>query len=232
MKFAMINKSLMVAGITIVSLISFPVLAEEPPETPSVESPAVEDPTKKCFAYLESMPELKPLEAKIPKKLSEATFEQLAKQDRATDQEKLLIAKLAKGTKICWDLDFDWQTRIRPTGGTIHAAGRKILEVHRDNVMSSFIDLYNQKISYGEYIKQRQAATGNYNRDMDAANAKSHEAIAENAAAEEKISALEQAQKRQMWSNIWDGMAKGIRNSQPPRAVTCTPNGFGGVRCQ
>lgn len=222
MKFAMTNKSLMVAGITIVSLISFPVQAEEPPE----------DHWDKCFAYLDSMPESKQLENKIPKKLSEATFEQLANQDKATDQEKLLIAKRAKGTKICLDLDFDWQTRIRPSGSTIHAAGRKILEERRDSVMSSFIDLYNQKISYGEYIKQRQAANENYIRDMTAANGENDEAIAENKEANENIKAMEQAQKHRMWGDIFGGMARGIQNSQPPKSITCTPNGFGGVRCQ
>ena len=215
MKFAMTNKSLMVAGIAIVSILSFPVLAEE----------LTEDPSEKCFAYLNSMPELKLPDNKLPKDISEATFEQLANQDKATDQEKLLIAKRAKGIKICFDFDFDWQTRIRPSGSTIHAAGRKILEVRRANIMSSYIDLYNQKISYGEYIKQRQAANENYVRDMVAANAESDEA-------NENIKALEQAQKHRMWADIFGGMGDSIRKSQPPRAINCNPNGFGGVRCQ
>lgn len=217
----LINKSLMVAGITIVSLIAFPVQAEE----------LTEDRVDKCFANLDSMLEWKQL-GKFPEKLSEATFEQLANQDKATDQEKPLIAERAKRTKICFDLDFDWQTRIRPDGGTLYAGARKVLEVRRDSVMSSFIDLYNQKISYGEYIKQRQTANEKHNRDMVAANAENDEANAEIYAEEENIKAVERAQKHRMWGNIFGGMERGIRNSQPPKSVTCTPNGFGGVRCQ
>lgn len=203
MKFAMINKSLMVAGITIFSLISFPVQAEEPTEDPAV----------KCFDYLYSMPELKHLENKITKNVSEATFEQLANQDKATDQEKLLIAKLAKGVKICSDMHLDFTV-----SRNVHATGIKILEENANSRMSSLIDLYNQKISYGEYMKQRQAAIAKFNRDMAAADA---EIDAENA-----------AQKGRMWGGVLDGMARGFRNSLPPRSVICTPDASGSVRCQ
>lgn len=210
----------MVAGITIGSLISFHAQAEE----------ITQDLVDKCFANQGSLPAYKQLENKIA--FRKATFEQLANQDRATDQEKLLIAELAKEIKICLDLDFDWQTRIRPEGGTLYATARKVLEERRDSVMSSLIDLYNQKISYGEYIKQRQAIHAKAARDMAAANAENDQVNAEIYAEEENIKAVERAQKHRMWGNIFEGMARGIQNSQPPKSITCTPNGFGGVRCQ
>ncbi len=227
MKSAVTNRSLMVVGFALVSL---QAQAEDPfiaarAEALALQAKANEDLSGKCFDTVDSMPELKPIQNKIPIKISEATFEQLANQDKASEEEKPVIAMLAKVIKICSDLDFAWQTRIRPSGGTIHVAGRKILEENESSRMSSLIDLYNQKISYGEYIKQRQAANVKYIREMTAANA-------ENDEAKENIKVLEQAQKNRMWSDIFGGMGDSIRKSQPPRAINCNPNGFGGVRCQ
>ena len=104
-----------------------------------------------------------------------------------------------------------------------------------DNIsrsMSSWIELYNRKISYGEYIKQRQDSITKAERELVTARAERDEYNANIDASNARINAMQEAQRRRELANTFGNIGDAIRNSRPPRAINCNPNGFGGVRCQ
>ena len=88
--------------------------------------------------------------------------------------------------------------------------------------MASLINLYNNKISYGEYIKQRQESVSKFARDIDASN----EDIAEKTAQQQ---AAEQQENANMARAIGESISRSLK---PKPSVNCNPNGYGGVRCQ
>lgn len=174
----------------------------------------------KCYEYLFSMPALLPIANKMGfPDLKKASFEQLANTAKATDQEKPLIAKYAEGAKICHELDMDMQPN------NLHQKIKAALYENESNRTSSLIDLYNQKISYGEYIKMRKESNAKLTNEIDIADREIDE-YKQNAVAYEK------AQKQQAISDTLGNISNSIRNSRPPRAVNCNPNGIGGIRCQ
>ena len=175
-----------------------------------------------CYDYLFALPELSPIADKLNIRslgLAESTFEQLANAEKAIDGEKVLISKLSKGYDIC-----EGVRKESMLGNAPHA----VIQSHEDNNArrkSSLIDLYNQKITYGEYLEQRQESRTKFKREFDVTIAE----INENNAREE---AVQGARNNKAWADLFNGLADGVRNSRPPRAINCNPNGFGGVRCQ
>ena len=175
--------------------------------------------SEKCYEYLFAMPALLPIANKMSfPSIQNATFEQLANTDKATDQEKPLIAKFAEGSKICAELEaslvpIEFTETIKTINDQLNAR------------TSSLIDLYNQKISYGEYIKQRKEKSEEISRAYEAAKAEYNAQMAAN-------NARQDAQRRKEFSDALGNISNSIRNSMPPRAVNCNPNGLGGIRCQ
>lgn len=178
------------------------------------------DAAEQCYSHLLAMPDLQPISNQMSfPDISKASFEQLANTNKATDQEKLLIAKYAEGSKICFDLD------IASQPDNLHPRVKPALNEYHSNKMSLLIDLYNQKISYGEFIKKRQEASTRINNEFEIVDRE----IAENNA---KYESMQADQKRRALADLFQGLSNGISNSRPPRAVNCNPNGFGGIRCQ
>jgi hypothetical protein len=148
-----------------------------------------------------------------------ATFEQLANKEIATDYEKGLIGKISEIIKYCSDLE------VKSLDENLYTKSRKAIEDNINAKIASLIDLYNQKTSYGEYIRQRQDSIIRLDRELAYADA---EVNTQN----ENIKASQDAQRRQAISDALGNISNSIRNSRPPAAINCSPNGFGGVRCQ
>ena len=170
----------------------------------------------KCFDDLYALPELKPITNKMANSdVTKATFEQLANLEKATDEEKLLIVKLAKGAQTCDEVHMNEQPDLHPIA-------KKALEDIASSRMASLIDLYNNKISYGEYIKQRQVSISKFKSDMD---------FVDNDIAEQN--AQQEAAERQENANTARAIGESISRSLKPKpSINCNPNGYGGVRCQ
>lgn len=186
-----------------------------------------EDGAEQCYKHLFAMPDLIPIANKmnIPEIIT-ASFEQLANTDKATDIEKPLISKYAEGIKVCWDLEISLDPQPR------HPKAKKRDEDFASSRLKSLVDLYNQKISYGEYIKFRQEATLKANREWEELEQEIAEQDQIQNANNARINAMEEAQRRKALSDAFGNMGDAIRNSRPPRAINCNPNGYGGVRCQ
>lgn len=175
------------------------------------------DNADQCYERLVTMPQLSPIANKMSfPDISKASFEQLANTDKATDQEKPLIAKYAEGSKICFELDMSLQPY------NLHPRAKTTLNEYQSNKISNLIDLYNQKISYGEFIKQRQEASVKFNSEMEIVDK-------EVAAYNSKAEADQEAQTHKNWENTFQGLSNAFKRKP---SVTCTPNGYGGMRCQ
>lgn len=185
-----------------------------------------DSPADKCFDDLKNIPDIEVIAPKISfPDISKATFEQLANQDKPTPHEKTLIAQLATARKICSDMF------IRDMPSDLYPPIKKAHKDYEEIVNLSYVNLYNLKISYGEFLTVRQKSLSfrsesiqlaerdleQYNKQIEANNA--------------QIEALRRARNAQSWANAFGGIADGIRGSMPPRAVNCVPTGFG-VRCQ
>ena len=170
-----------------------------------------------CFNYLYTLPELSPIANKIGSPdVTKATFEQLANLDKATSEEKLLIARFAKGVQVCDEAE------LKEQPNNLHPVAKKALEDIASSRMASLIDLYNNKISYGEYIKQRQVSISKFKSDRD---------FVDNDIAEQN--AQQEAAERQENANTARAIGESISRSLKPKpSINCNPNGYGGVRCQ
>jgi hypothetical protein len=185
----------------------------------------------KCFNDIYAHPALKPIANKIALGKAEASFEQLANSEKATDLEKPLLADFAKRMQICFDLDMKAQT------SDFDPVQKTSVEDNYIRRINSLIDLYNQKISYGEYLTQRKESIIKTERELAARQMENAESIARENEYNEKLQKMEELQRKQNYLNALgaaaSGMSNGIRNSMPPRAVVCSPYGLGGsIRCQ
>lgn len=169
-----------------------------------------------CYDYLYSLPEISPISEKIAvPDVTKASFKQLSNQEKPSPQDKEIIEKLANGLKVCFDLEMEYLPK------NIHPSIRKAIEDNYTNRSSSLIDLYNEKITYGEYIKRRQASVTTYRREIDTANNEIDEINAQ-------ASQAEAAQQREAWGRIFGNISEAIKNSRPKPSINCTSTEFGG----
>jgi hypothetical protein len=177
-----------------------------------------ETPGDQCYSHLLNMPELTPIANKMSfPDMSKASFEQLANTEKATDQEKPLISKYAEGSKICFDLDISSQP------DNLHPRVIPALNEYHSNKMSLLIDLYNQKISYGEFIKKRQEASTKINSEFELVDRE----IAENNA---NLQSMQADQKRRAWADLFQGLSNAVPKPRP--SINCSKDYFGNVTCR
>lgn len=170
-----------------------------------------------CYKTLFSFPDLNLISTKIGlPDISKASFEQIANQDIATDEERAVIAKYAQGFKLCVDEE------LKEIPADVHKGYAIIISEDVSLRQASLIDLYNKKITYGQYIQARQ-------RDKSLINKKFAELDAEVNANNAQIQQQQSAQKSRMWADFFGGMSKAFA---PKPSVNCVPTGFGGMRCQ
>lgn len=195
----------------------------EPAKTEATTPAPADDSTDMvdlCYINLFSMRELVPIAKKMGfPDLSKASFEQMANLDKVTESEKLLISKYDSESKLCFDLDMNAQPK------NLHPKIKSALYENESKKTSSLIDLYNQKISYGEYIKIRKESNARLVNENDVANREIEDQ-------NQKALAYQEAHRHKSLSDAFGNISNSIRNSMPPRAVNCNPNGFGGVKCQ
>lgn len=188
-----------------------------------------ENAADQCYDHLIAMPALSIIATKIGlPDVTKASFEQMANQDKATSEEKPVIAKYAEGTKICHELDM----QLQPSN--LHPKARKTIEENHSSKIGLLIDLYNQKISYGEFIKQRQESASKTKRELAEVDREIDEYNRAIEAQNSRAQAMQEARERQAWSDAISGGLKGMSDSiqNRPRAINCNPNGFGGVVCR
>lgn len=170
-----------------------------------------------CYKTLFSFPELTLIGPKIGlPDITKATFEQIANQDIATDEERAVIAKYAQGFKICVDEE------VKEMPADVHKGYATLISEDMSLRQAALIDLYNKKISYGQYLQARQ-------RDKSLIDQKFAKLDAEVNANNAQIQQQQVAQKNRMWADFFGGMSKAFA---PKPSVNCVPNGFGGMRCQ
>jgi hypothetical protein len=138
-----------------------------------------------------------------------ATFEQLSNTEKATDAEKPLIAILADGTNKCHQVTMDEAPKNMPF------SIRNAYDNYQNNRMILLIDVYNQKISYGEYMQRRQLAKTKMEQDV----ARGNQEISDNEATSRQ---LEQEQ-------IERDMAVFRENTRrsSPKTTNCTSTRLG-----
>lgn len=184
-----------------------------------------EDAADKCYAHLVAMPDLIPIANKMSfPDISKASFEQLANTEKATDKEKPLISKFAEGVKICSDLAMSLQPE------PLHPKAKKREEDNANNRVTLLIDLYNQKISYGEFIKFRQEAKAKQVREGEELGREIAEQERNEDINDAKLQSIQADQKRRAWADLFQGLSNAVPKPNP--SVTCSPNGLGGMRCQ
>lgn len=133
------------------------------------------DPGIACINSLANRPDLAVIAGKIAlASPAQQAFEMLSNTSKPNDVEKTAIAEWVKGKQVCFDMTREWraQYNLPPTLAAI-----------QDAVISEFLnhtaDLYNGKLTYGEYTKARSNSNAKYNqqwaeaaqhlRDMQAA---------------------------------------------------------------
>lgn len=184
------------------------------------EVTASKNDVEQCYDYLYSQSEIAPIKDKMNfGNIENPTFEQLANVEIATDTEKNLISKLSKGFDVCEEVRSQSKTSDIPNS---------IVKVYEDNNArrkSSLIDLYNRKITYGEYLLQRQSSISIFKRDYDLTVQNINE---NNLRAE----ASQRASKNKAWANFFGSLSESIKRNQPSKPINCNPNGLGGVICR
>lgn len=180
-----------------------------------------------CMDTLYTRPELAPLLQKIgAADVKNASFEALINQEKASDQDKPLIAILANGSKSCWDAEKAKQTP------DMYQKSVNAFNANENNKITALADLYTQKISFGEYIKLRKESVEKAEmayQEADAEIAEYNRGVDEN---NEKIRDNQRAQQARGLANAFGNISNSIRNSRPAPAVNCIPNYLGGFRCQ
>lgn len=170
-----------------------------------------------CYKALFSFPDLNLISTKIGlPDIKKVSFKQIANQDMATDDERAVIAKYAQGFKICVDEE------LKEIPADVDKGYANIISEDMSQRQAALIDLYNKKISYGQYIQARQ-------RDKSLIDQKFAKLDAEVNANNAQIQQQQAAQKSRMWADFFGGMSKAFT---PKPSVNCVPNGFGGMRCQ
>lgn len=170
-----------------------------------------------CYKKLFSFSELDIIRTKVGlPDISNVSFEQMANQDSPTDEERVVIAKYAEGFKICLNEE------LKEMPSDVHEGYITLLNENMSLRQTALIDLYNRKISYGQYIQARQ-------RDKALMDQKFAKLDAEIDATNTYNKQQQAAQKSRILSDIFGGMSKALT---PKPSVNCVPNGFGGMRCQ
>lgn len=148
--------------------------------------------------------------------LQEMPFEKLANTSFATDEDKPWIAKSAERSRVCNDLE------IAEMPKDVHPGFPEIFKDSGNKKQELLIELYNKKISYGEYLRERQ-------KQVDIANNKLSKLRDEVETSNQLAKAQEKAATSRAWADFFGGMSKAF---SPKPSVNCVPNGFGGMRCQ
>lgn len=129
----------------------------------SVTVHAQDDPTVTCLGKLPANKKLTPIVSKLAVSVvTETTFPMLADQSRPNELEKRAIADWAAERNECVKAGDDYWRRTYPP--QIHA-----LAIEAENtLMALAVELYNGKVTFGEFNKRRQAASDESQNKMTA----------------------------------------------------------------
>ncbi len=172
-----------------------------------------------CFRQLYAFPEVQSISWKlgIPDVL-EVSFEQMANQEKVSESEKEVIAKIAEGYKICEKLDLESQSP------NLHEVARAALIDRESDRNNALIELYNQKITYGEYIRIRQEGVRKFEKAIQFVKDENQRITESNEARQSQANTL-------MMLNAARGARDAFQQQVRP-SVTCNPNFAGGVTCR
>ena len=146
---------------------------------------------------------------------SNPTFEQLANTQIPSDFDKNAIAKYADKSRTCSNLEIEEMPK------DVHPGFPEIFKESENKKQDLLIDLYNQKISYGKFLRDRQA-------DAEAANKKLSALRDEVERNNQLIETNRKAAKSRALADFFGGMSRAFA---PAGSTNCSPNGTGGYTC-
>lgn len=187
-----------------------------------------------CVKNLSSDPSLNAISSKVPfGDIKQQSFMMLANNEKPTEQEKLAIAAYGERNKQCQNyLDLYLNSSGAPSE---YVALTRTTNATKDELL---VDLYNGKITYGEYSSLLQKLGGNYDAAVaqierslkaNAADAKARDAIIANQ------SAIANAQMRQANAANMAASAALLQATKPvynaPTQIISRPNQSRSINC-
>ena len=111
---------------------------------------AEQDPTAECIATLHVYESLNPIADKVDLGApATPSFKVLTNSDKATDAEKVAIAAWAAQREKCLQAGQSWRESNMPPDL------RQLSEGSHGRLMGLMADLYDNKLTYGEFARQR-----------------------------------------------------------------------------
>lgn len=176
-----------------------------------------EDEVENCFNHLYSKPELASLVNKLSlPNVMKATFEQIANSEKVSEHDLPTFSKLAAGIKICSDLE----SNLIPSD--TYPPSRKAVEDNISRRIDSLIELHNKKISFGEFIRQRQLSI---KRSLNEVSVADQEALEIRA----RLQTEQQASQNRAFTNALERMGTSIKERTQPPPVRCSTTSYGGT---
>lgn len=146
---------------------------------------------------------------------SNPTFEELASTQNASDEEKIVIAKYAGMSRTCNNLE------IQEMPKDVHPGFPEIFKQSENEKQRLLIDLYNKKISFGQFLVESQ-------NQVDVSN-KKLSALRDEVETNKQIAKAQQkAETSRAWSDFFGSMSRAVA---PRGSRNCSPNGTGGYIC-
>lgn len=121
---------------------------------------AADDPSLQCLLSMREAPQYQPLYQKIGKG-SEASIEQLANKDLASDVEKGLIASWASDRAACVDAGREFRSAYAPPGYSM------VFQHQQAALIRLAARLYAAEISFGQFNQERQKISAESELAMD-----------------------------------------------------------------
>lgn len=152
-----------------------------------------DDPSRKCFTALDSKPELQVLRPKLGSIVaaSGVTLEHLARQDKATDEDKAAIKVWADERNKCIDAGKQFRQMYQP------AMYNGLPETSNEEFIIALSKLYSGEWNYGQFSSHRKQLSVKYANLWE--NARQQEGQAQTA--ERNRRAAEQAQASADFAN-------------------------------
>lgn len=156
-----------------------------------------------CYKSIRNMQELEPIahKAGLDVPIGSVTFEVLASSEKATDEDKPLIATLANKRQECWGLlKSNLESKSAPE------SVKSTFEASNTEQMNLMAALYGQEITYGQYVRGMQEAASR---------------------GKKSLSAISNADNSRSMEQLLQGMSNAFKNVQPKPVINCSSSKLG-----
>ncbi len=156
-----------------------------------------------CYKSIKTMPELEPISHKagLDVPIGNVKFEVLANTEKATEDEKPIIAMLANKRQECWGLlKSNLESKSAPE------SVKSTFETSNTEQMMLMAALYGQEITYGQYVRGMQEAASKGRKSL---------------------SAISSADNSRSMEQLLQGMSNAFKNVQPKPVINCSSSKLG-----